>query len=111
MIRPKLPQTTVITYINHGSMQKIADKRSYVQSTYMWDVSVVSGKKDLDLLYKHKMIGSRLEDYPNPILLNEEKRPLMIVHRSPSILAFAKSKRDSRSRSGTSNLPPLCAQK
>ncbi|MCK4446598.1 MAG: CDP-glycerol glycerophosphotransferase family protein [Candidatus Marinimicrobia bacterium] len=78
-IRPKLSSSIMFGFINHGASGKFTDS-GYIMSNYLWDITVLSGKKDLDLLYETENIPQSKRLYNNPLIMKaKDGRTILII--------------------------------
>ena len=78
-IRPKLSSSIIFGYINHGTSGKFTDS-GYIMSNYLWDITVLAGKKDLDILYEIENIPQSKRSYRNPLIIKTgDGREILII--------------------------------
>lgn len=78
-IRPHISQDTLMVNIQHFSPIKFVDDVSFILGNYLWDVTVGSGQKDIDLLVHHGLSKLDQKNYTNPQWLYIYNKLLQVI--------------------------------
>ncbi len=101
-IRPRLSPGKVLVNVQHFSPIKFVDDIPYILSNFLWDVTVAAGRKDIDLLERHGLINLNNRKHSNPMRLNINGRPVLVIlggnlrvrdyltHRTPRETVFSR---------------------